>query len=65
MGPVDTIKVKERKIFCEGDHCSSLGHPRVYLYIGDSGDVDCPYCSRRYILEEDEAIFLLPESKDD
>ena len=52
MGPVDTIKVKQRKIFCEGDSRSSLGHPRVYL---DIGDVDCPYCGRRYILEEDES----------
>jgi uncharacterized Zn-finger protein len=55
MGPVDTIKVKERKIFCEGDSRSSLGHPRVYLDIGYTNDVDCPYCGRRYILEEDES----------
>jgi uncharacterized Zn-finger protein len=55
MEPVKITKVKRRKIFCEGDSRSSLGHPRVYLHIGDSGEVDCSYCSRRYILEEEES----------
>ena len=55
MGPMKIIKVKQRKIFCEGDSRSSLGHPRVYLRIGDSGEVDCSYCARRYILEEEES----------
>ncbi len=26
------------------------GHPKVYLKIGDSGEVVCPYCSRRFVL---------------
>lgn len=25
-------------------------HPRVYLPIGDTGSVTCPYCSAKYIL---------------
>ena len=28
------------------------GHPKVYLKIGDAGEVVCPYCSRRFILAE-------------
>ena len=55
MEPVETIKVNERKIFCEGDSRSSLGHPRVYLDLSDRGDVDCPYCGRRYILEKEQS----------
>ncbi len=27
-----------------------LGHPKVYLKIGDEGEIVCPYCSRRHIL---------------
>jgi uncharacterized Zn-finger protein len=55
MGSMEIIKVKQRKVFCEGGPRSSLGHPRIYLRIGDSGEVDCSYCGRRYILEEEES----------
>lgn len=27
-------------------------HPRVYLPIEEEGEVHCPYCSARYILEK-------------
>ncbi|MEM1419853.1 MAG: zinc-finger domain-containing protein, partial [Pseudomonadota bacterium] len=27
----------------------ALGHPRVYLTIGEQGFVECPYCDRRYV----------------
>lgn len=47
-------------VSCDGDglsHAASpgnpRGHPRVYLKIGDAGEVVCPYCSRRFILAED------------
>ena len=29
----------------------ALGHPRVFLNMGDADHVDCPYCGRRYVLQ--------------
>ncbi|MEL0113759.1 MAG: zinc-finger domain-containing protein, partial [Rickettsiales bacterium] len=33
----------------------ALGHPNVYLNLGDGGQVDCPYCGRRFVLKEGAA----------
>ena len=52
--PVETIMVTERAVVCEGDSGSSMGHPRIYLAIDATGKVDCPYCGRRYVLEDGE-----------
>ncbi len=27
-----------------------LGHPRVYLEMGEEDFVECPYCDRRFVL---------------
>ncbi len=43
------IIVHERSVPCDGGD-DPLGHPRVWLRIAD-GEVVCPYCSRRYVLE--------------
>ncbi len=29
----------------------ALGHPRVYLEMGDENFVECPYCDRRFVLK--------------
>ncbi|MFN2258643.1 MAG: zinc-finger domain-containing protein, partial [Parasphingopyxis sp.] len=29
---------------------AALGHPRVWLEIGEEGYVDCGYCDRRFVL---------------
>ena len=29
----------------------SLGHPKVYLDMGDLNEIRCPYCSKLFILE--------------
>jgi hypothetical protein len=29
---------------------AALGHPRVYLEMGDEPFVECPYCDRRFVL---------------
>jgi uncharacterized Zn-finger protein len=44
----EVVYVKERVVACDG---GKLGHPRVYLNLGPKGEVECPYCSRRFILE--------------
>lgn len=51
MEPVETIYVEEATVGCDGDG-STLGHPMVYLNLAAKGEIDCPYCGRRYILNE-------------
>lgn len=48
----ETIVVHRTSVACDGGH-GALGHPRVFLKIGESGEIVCPYCSRRYVLAED------------
>ena len=50
----EIIEVEETRIACDGGakgRGDPLGHPRVYLEMGDEGFVECPYCSRRYVLK--------------
>ena len=47
----ETITVNSEKVSCEGLG-GALGHPRVYLTIGDQGFVECPYCDRKFVLIE-------------
>jgi len=51
--PVDapeTIQVETTKVACDGAG-DALGHPKVYLEMGDEGFVECPYCDRRFVLK--------------
>jgi len=51
--PVETFKVDSTNVNCDGGG-GSLGHPRVYLQIKTSvGQIDCPYCGRRYVLNQE------------
>lgn len=58
--PIETIEIDAHKakgrITCDGG--GALGHPRVYLTLeaghgetGKGGEIDCPYCGRRYSLK--------------
>lgn len=51
MNPEDPIYVDTLTIACDGGG-GALGHPKVYLKFDDSDEVVCPYCSRRYLLNE-------------
>jgi uncharacterized Zn-finger protein len=58
--PPEEIVVKSRRIACDGVG-GALGHPRVYLEMGESNTVECSYCDRRFVLAapehpEDEAL---------
>jgi uncharacterized Zn-finger protein len=51
--PVDapeTVEVETTKVSCDGNG-PALGHPRVWLEMGDEGFVECPYCDRRFVLK--------------
>lgn len=48
----ETLYVQRTEVACDGD-AGPLGHPRVFLHIDRAiGQVTCPYCSRRYILDD-------------
>ena len=46
----ETFEVDSPVVACDGGD-GPLGHPRVYLNIGKEGHIECPYCSRRYVLK--------------
>jgi uncharacterized Zn-finger protein len=46
----ETFEVDSLVVACDGGD-GPLGHPRVYLNIGKEGHIECPYCSRRYVLK--------------
>ena len=48
MTPFETIYIDEMVAVCDGGE-GPLGHPRVYLNLGSSGKIECPYCSRLYV----------------
>ena len=50
MQPPETIEVETRVVACDGGN-AALGHPRVYLNMGDEKFVECPYCDRRFVLK--------------
>ena len=47
--PPEVIVVSSHRISCDGVG-GALGHPRVYMEMGDEHFVECPYCDRRFVL---------------
>jgi uncharacterized Zn-finger protein len=45
----ETIIVTRTRVVCDGGE-GALGHPRVYLEMGNESLVVCGYCDRRYVL---------------
>ncbi len=52
--PPETEKVTTRTVSCDGGE-GPLGHPRVFLNMGDDGKVECPYCDKLFILKSGPA----------
>lgn len=50
MEPKEPIAVDTPTVGCDGGG-GPLGHPKVYLRIAGDGEIVCPYCSRRYVLD--------------
>lgn len=55
MEPIEIIEVTDEKVGCDGGG-GPLGHPLVYLVLGHNGAVQCPYCSRRFVLKADARL---------
>jgi uncharacterized Zn-finger protein len=49
MEPHQTIEADSREVACDGGN-GPLGHPRVFLNMGDGDHIDCPYCGTRFTL---------------
>src|SRR6185437_6420830 len=49
--PFETITVDTDRVACDGGG-GALGHPKVYLNLGEERRIECPYCSRLYVLRE-------------
>lgn len=50
MEPTEIIHVDGETVACDGGEWP-LGHPRVFLNMKGRGQIDCPYCGRRFVLE--------------
>jgi NADH dehydrogenase (ubiquinone) Fe-S protein 6 len=50
IAPPETMEVETEIVACDGDG-GALGHPRVFLNMEGRGQVDCPYCDRRFVLK--------------
>jgi uncharacterized Zn-finger protein len=48
----ETIYVAEKGVGCDGGG-GVLGHPKVYLNLGEDGETACPYCGRRFVFRDD------------
>jgi uncharacterized Zn-finger protein len=52
--PTETVQVDEPTVACDGGD-GPLGHPRVFLNLAGKHRIDCPYCGRRFVLNEGAA----------
>ena len=50
LGPApEIVRVHTRRVACDGVG-GALGHPRVWVDLGESGSADCGYCDRRFVV---------------
>ena len=45
----EVVVVTSHRVACDGVG-GALGHPRVYIELGEDGAADCGYCDRRFVL---------------
>jgi uncharacterized Zn-finger protein len=54
IDPPEVFVVNHTRVACDGGG-GALGHPKVYLEMGEQTFVECGYCDRRFVLSP-EAI---------
>ena len=47
----ETVEIKGRSPACDGGK-GALGHPKVYLDMGQDTQVKCKYCDRIFVLDK-------------
>jgi uncharacterized Zn-finger protein len=45
----EIVVVNRSRVDCDGSG-GALGHPKVYLEMGEQDFVECGYCDRRFVL---------------
>jgi uncharacterized Zn-finger protein len=50
MNAPEIVEIETSRVSCDGEG-GSLGHPRVFLTLGEKDFVECPYCDRRFVLK--------------
>jgi uncharacterized Zn-finger protein len=46
----EIVETDHTRVACDGTG-GALGHPKVYLEMGDENFVECPYCDKRFVLK--------------
>ena len=45
----EIVETDNTRVACDGGG-GALGHPKVFLEMGDEHSVECPYCDKRFVL---------------
>ncbi|QTC90502.1 zinc-finger domain-containing protein [Brevundimonas goettingensis] len=67
--PPEEIVVSSKRVACDGGngvHGATLGHPLVYLDMGEDDFIECGYCDRRFVLSahpHSESEYLDPAAR--
>lgn len=48
----EEIVVSQKRVACDGGG-GALGHPLVYMEMGEDNSVECKYCDRLFVLAAD------------
>ena len=48
----NVIVTNQLRVACNGGG-GTLGHPQIFLTLGNDGRVTCPYCSREFVKSTD------------
>ena len=62
--PPEQITVSSKRVACDGG--GVLGHPLVYMDMGEDDFVECGYCDRRFVLSKkpkSESEYLDPAAR--
>jgi len=46
----ESVETDKTRVTCDGGG-GALGHPKVFLEMGDEHFVECPYCDKRFNLK--------------
>lgn len=63
--PAEEIVVSTKRVACDGGG-GALGHPLVYMEMGDETSIECKYCDRLFVLSahaHDENEYLDPAAR--
>ncbi len=42
---------EDKEVTCDGS-AQGVGHPLVYLNMGEKNEITCPYCSKNFVFKE-------------